>query len=98
MVWQNADSKLTFVCVIPPHPFISFSPYRLLLMRGAALDHANSLGWTPLFLAARHGHANVVNLLIQNQADVNAETKLAANALTVAARGGHLQVRQLSGT
>ena len=62
-------------------------------MRGAALDQANSLGWTPLLLASRYGHVNVVNLLIQNQANVNAETKLAANALTMAARGGHLQVR-----
>ena len=61
-------------------------------MRGAALDQSNVLGWTPLLLASRHGHVSVVNLLLQNQADVNAETKLAGNALTLAARGGYLQV------
>ena len=56
---------------------------------------ANSMGWTALLLASRYGHVNVVNLLIQNQADVNAENKLAANALTLATRGGHLQVCKL---
>ena len=64
-------------------------------MRGAALDKANSFGWTPLLLAARHGHVSVVELLLQNQADLNARTKLGANAITLAARGGHLQTCKL---
>ena len=49
---------------------------RLLLMRGAALDQANFFGWTPLLLAARHGHVNIVGILLQNQADLNAKTKV----------------------
>ena len=70
---------------------------RLLLMRGAALNKANSYGWTPLMHASRNGHANVVaTLLQQRQADINAVTGLGASALTFAARGGHIQVvRQL---
>ena len=60
-------------------------------MRGAALDKANSAGWTPLMHASRHGHVNVVSLLLQNKADINAQNRLGASSLTLAARGGHLQ-------
>ncbi|XP_069113972.1 ankyrin repeat and SAM domain-containing protein 6-like [Argopecten irradians] len=69
---------------------------RLLLMRGAALDRRNVYGWTPLMQASRHGHANVVaTLLQQRQADTNAKNRLGASSLTLAARGGHLQVVRL---
>lgn len=70
---------------------------RLLLMRGAALNKANSYGWTPLMHASRNGHPIIVaTLLQQRQADINAVTGLGASALTFAARGGHIQVvRQL---
>jgi len=63
---------------------------RQLLMRGAALDKPNAMGWTPLLHAARYGHIHVASRLLQNQADINARTKLGANAIMLAARGGHL--------
>ncbi len=68
---------------------------RVLLMRGASLDKANTMGWTPLLLASRHGHINVLTLLLQNNADLNARTKLGAGALTLAAAGGHIQTCKL---
>ena len=68
---------------------------RLLLMRGAALDQTNNLGWTAMMHAARYGHKNVVALLIQSNADINARNSLGASAITHAARGGHLQICKL---
>ena len=46
--------------------------------------------------ASRHGHANVVaTLLQQRQADINAKNRIGASCMTLAARGGHLQVVRL---
>lgn len=64
-------------------------------MRGAAVDKVNLYGWTPVMQAARHGHANIVSLLLQHQLDINATNSFGASALTLAARGGHLQVVRL---
>ena len=64
-------------------------------MRGAALDKCNLFGWTPLMQAARHGHANIVSLLLQHQVDINAKNRYGCSALTLAARGGHHQVARI---
>src|SRR5207245_330280 len=49
-------------------------------------------GQTALMLAARGGHAAVVDALLAAKADVNAKTKNGITALIKAAEGGHAQV------
>lgn len=45
--------------------------------------------------ASRYGHSGVVALLIQHQADIHAKNRYGASALTLAARGGHIQTVKL---
>ena len=42
-----------------------------LLSKGADPHAADSDGWTPIWAAAHHGHADVVRLLVEAKADVN---------------------------
>jgi len=42
------------------------------------------MGWTPLMISARDGHAEATKLLVYKGADVNAQSKLGATALTFA--------------
>ena len=46
-------------------------------------------------LPNRYGHTNIVALLNQHQADVNAKTRYGTSALTLAAKGGHVQTVKL---
>ena len=61
-------------------------------MKGAALDQPNNFGWTPLMHACRNGHTDVVITLLQRQADISVKTRYGILAVTLAARGGHMQV------
>jgi ankyrin repeat protein len=45
-----------------------------------------------LFWAAEYGHANVVRVLIERGADINAKAQGDATSLMWAARNGHLEV------
>ncbi|KAH3776758.1 hypothetical protein DPMN_178190 [Dreissena polymorpha] len=67
----------------------------MLMMRGAAVDKKNLYGWTPVMQAARHGHNNIIALILQHQVDMNATNAYGMTALTLAAKGGHLQVVRL---
>ena len=49
----------------------------------------------PLMWAAEKGHPEVVKLLVDNGADVNARTKKIGTALTLALDNGHLEVAKL---
>ncbi|USP74081.1 Arp, Ankyrin repeat protein [Curvularia clavata] len=46
----------------------------------------------PLFLAAKNGQRKLVKLLVDNGADVNAQSGPYGNALPAASEGGHEQV------
>ena len=46
-------------------------------------------------ISCRYGHTNIVALLSQHQADINAKTRYGASALTLAAKGGHVQTVKL---
>ncbi|KAH8598185.1 ankyrin repeat-containing domain protein [Bisporella sp. PMI_857] len=59
------------------------------------LDIRDSYSQTPLLLAAGRGHATVVNMLVENQADVNAQGGHYGNALVAASDDGHEAIVRL---
>jgi ankyrin repeat protein len=67
---------------------------RLLLARNVPINDADRLHWTPLGIAARNGHAAVVELLAsQPGIQLNARNgKASVTALQLAAQAGHLPV------
>jgi ankyrin repeat protein len=58
-------------------------------------DTRSQDSWTPLHLVARGGRTDLVGLLLQNGADVNAKGWNAATPLHWAANNGHIQVVKL---
>lgn len=46
--------------------------------------------WTPLMLASKHGHDNIVNKLIEAGANVNTVNKYGQTALTYASKNGNV--------
>jgi ankyrin repeat protein len=65
---------------------------RKLIERGAAV---NKTGWTPLHYAATKGHLEVMRLLLQEHAFVDAESPNRTTPLMMAARYGTLEAVQL---
>lgn len=56
---------------------------------------SQEVGWTALLAAARRGHADLVRLLLDHQADVNAKSSSLQTPLHGAAWNGHLAVVEL---
>ncbi len=52
-----------------------------LLKQGLDVNQSNNLGWTPLFIAAREGHAEFAAQLISKDANPNMQTDTGATAL-----------------
>ena len=67
---------------------------RFLVGKGAALEKANSTGWTPLIIASRNGHLEVVRYLLEQGANSKAGT-IGWTPLHHAAHGNHLNVARL---
>eukprot|EP01048_Picozoa_sp_COSAG05_P013360 COSAG05_NODE_1417_length_4940_cov_7.065895_1_plen_167_part_00 len=61
--------------------------------RGRQVDEelADSGGFTPLLLAAWHGHADVVSALLDASCDVNRRLPNGTGAIYLAARNGHAE-------
>lgn len=55
----------------------------------------NKTGWTPLHYAATNGHYDIVKLLLDHSAYVDAESPNGTTPLMMAARGGHIEVVKL---
>ncbi|VDM94940.1 unnamed protein product [Thelazia callipaeda] len=69
-----------------------FDVVHYLHMNGAALDASDIRGDTPLFWAARNGHANIVNYLINEEnVDINTLNKSDESVLHVATRHAHFE-------
>lgn len=68
--WWLQFDQLKF-CLNLPELFIRFN-WILIPFRGAHIDVRNKKGNTPLWLAANGGHLDVVQLLVQAGADVDA--------------------------
>lgn len=64
----------------------------ILSMDNRLTRAVNGDGWTPLHLAAHHGHAAVVETLLANNADANARTRDGRTALALAEQGGRHEV------
>lgn len=43
--------------------------------KGAKVDVENYLGWTPLMMAVRNGHSEVVTFLLEHKADATKKNK-----------------------
>ncbi|XP_074029329.1 uncharacterized protein isoform X1 [Leptinotarsa decemlineata] len=57
-----------------------------------ALNRQNAIGWTPLLIASRKGHIDLVNNLLGNHARVDVFDLEGRSALHLAAEQGYLQV------
>eukprot|EP00802_Teleaulax_amphioxeia_P017425 Tamp_17581.p1 GENE.Tamp_17581~~Tamp_17581.p1 ORF type:complete len:374 (+),score=62.78 Tamp_17581:258-1379(+) len=53
------------------------------------VDERDASGWTPLMIAATHGHVAMCRLLVEREADINAKKNFQCTALHLAARSGH---------
>ncbi|MGH0147398.1 UNVERIFIED_CONTAM: hypothetical protein FKN15_059806 [Acipenser sinensis] len=58
---------------------------------GLGVNISNQDGFTPLHVAALHGHASLVSLLIGNGANINAQNAQSATPLHLACQNSHLQ-------
>jgi hypothetical protein len=69
---------------------------RILLQRErVSIDVSNASGQTPLILAARHGHKEIVEFLLEQGADVNASDNEGKNAWYHAAFNHHDSVAKI---
>ena len=65
------------------------------LRHGANINARNDFGWTALYLAALHQHADVVEVLLRHGANVNARNYEGKTALHEAASWGKANVAEL---
>lgn len=69
---------------------------RMLLERGAKVDHRDTMGRTALFTAAANGDADIVALLLQHGALANVRSRISpVTPLHLAVHGGHAEVVKL---
>lgn len=66
----------------------------MLLSRGADVDVRDSLGWTPLMLAVRYHHDDVVKLLCSYGASRAAQSALGCTAADYAAAYGNIELHK----
>jgi len=60
---KNRDTALTIACEGGHEDLV-----KLLLVRGAHIEHHNKLGFTPLMVAAMAGFDKIVEILLNNKA------------------------------
>jgi ankyrin repeat domain-containing protein 17 len=88
---SNNDTALTVAVQGGHEPLV-----RLLVERGAHIEHRDKRGNTPLLLASAAGHTRLVELLLACGADVEAQTERTRDtALCAAAQAGRLESCEL---
>lgn len=66
---------------------------KLLLVRGASIEHRDKKGFTPLILAATGGFDKIVDILINGGANIEAQSERTKDTpLSLACSGGRYEV------
>ena len=87
----NHDTALTLACAGGHTELVT-----LLLARGAAKEHRDKKGFTPLIHAATAGHTAVVEILLDHGVDIEAQSERTKDtALSLACSGGRFEVVEL---
>jgi uncharacterized protein len=73
--------------------FRGYKPLAAAMIKAGAL--VNKTGWAPLHYAATNGHLDLVSLLLEEHAYIDAEAPSKTTPLMMAARHGHLDVVNL---
>jgi uncharacterized protein len=84
---RNGDTALMIACYMANKPAVE-----ALLAKGAQV---NKTGWTPLHYAAASGNNEIVQLLLDKSAYIDAESPNKTTPIMMAARGGHIMTVKL---
>lgn len=84
---ETQETALTLACC---GGFLEVADY--LIKHGADIELGAS---TPLMEAAQEGHLDLVKFLLENKADVHAQTQTGDTALTYACENGHTDVAEM---
>ncbi|GFR95208.1 ankyrin repeat domain-containing protein 17 [Elysia marginata] len=85
------DTALTLACAGGHAELV-----RLLLAKGANIEHRDKKFFTPLILSATAGHVDVVEILLEKGADIEAQSERTKDtALSLACSGGRYEVVEL---
>ncbi|HYC43593.1 MAG TPA: ankyrin repeat domain-containing protein [Noviherbaspirillum sp.] len=83
----NGDTALMIACFKGNKAAVE-----ALLEKGAEVNKA---GWTPLHYAAANGHDDIIRLLLDKSAYIDAESPNKTTPMMMAARGGHIYTVKL---
>ena len=84
---HSGENAMMLAAIVKDAPIV-----QMLIAKGAKVDKP---GWTPLHYAASTGDDNVVTILLNAHADVNAKSPNDTTPLMMAARGGFASTIQL---
>lgn len=87
---SNHDTALTVACAGGHEELV-----KLLLVRGANIEHRDKKGFTPLILAATGGFDKIVEILLSNVANMEAQSERTKDTpLSLACSGGRYEVKK----
>ncbi|CAH0555234.1 unnamed protein product [Brassicogethes aeneus] len=87
---DDKNTKLHYGCVLG-------NKERVLkeLEKCLKVDIENYLGWTPLMMACRNGHLEIVKLLLDKKADATKKNKFGINVFTICVASENLELIRL---
>ncbi|KAK9889132.1 hypothetical protein WA026_004401 [Henosepilachna vigintioctopunctata] len=59
------------------------------------IDAENFMGWTPLMMAVRNGHIDIVKILLEKGADITKKNKLGMNIFSLSVASGKLEMMEM---